>query len=352
MTRLEFVRHRVAFTGLPFGIVQSAAAHADAGRWYAGFLACARQMRVVAVAAEQEGRPVTAMEAWRWAAAAYHVSTFGLQFDPETIRRSHVGHCRRLAALAYQRALRLDTAVASPVVIPCAGGNLHGYLRLPLGSIGGVVVMVNGLDSLCEVELHAFGDSFLARSQAVLALDLPADLDGRPRAPRFRAELLATEIVTWIGRHDALVDVPLGAFGVSFGGHIAARLLAGDRRFVGAVAVSAPAYLSFEVLPPRLRTMFALAFALDHEQAAAALAADITIDEAPRPNGRLLLLHMQRDELFGDTHLAALQRWGGPQVSRWTFDAEHVGTSQMHRWLPAATDWLAAVLAGKEIAAC
>ncbi|MFY9823968.1 MAG: hypothetical protein WAM82_21500, partial [Thermoanaerobaculia bacterium] len=73
-------------------------------------------------------------------------------------------------------------------------------------------------------------------------------------------------------------------------------------------------------------------------------AAEVRLDGLPAPAGRLLVLHMERDELFGPQHCAAIAEWGGGRVEVRRDVAEHVGTSRIHCWLPEVCDWFAAEL--------
>jgi hypothetical protein len=208
------------------------------------------------------------------------------------------------------------------------------------------VALFNGLDSISEVEMHAFGDRMLGRGFAVLALDLPAGLSSRPRAPLLAVETVAPGLAD---RLEAETGVPLAAFGVSFGGQLAARALAGDRRFRAAVAVSTGAWLDPRHLAvPRIRAMVRFAFALDGDAGLGPLVEASRITALPPPAGRLLVLHMGGDTLFGPEHSRAVARWGGGGSEMWRLEAEHVGTSRIHVWLPEVCDWLdqAATAAG------
>lgn len=388
MNRREFLGHRAAFCGLPFGELTAALARIDAGmRWEVAFLAAARKLRRLAAAWQAGARRRSAVDGWLWAAAAYQVASFGLHFAPEAARwqpgGGRLARLRRLAEICYLRALDLDSGLGRAVAIPAAGGGtLRGYWRLPPGGANGAdgaVVLLNGLDSICEVELHRFGDAFLRRGLAVLALRLPeaaaptgdgfggdAGAGGARRAGGrggrgggsgacnaagaglgYRAELAAPSIASWIDSRPGLAGRGLGCFGVSFGGHLALRLLAAEPRFAAGVAVSAPAWLDAgPACAARIRRMLALTFGLPEGAGLERYAAAANLDRLPAPEGRLLALAMERDELFGADHLAAIGRWVGRdrfEVRTWA--AEHVGTSRIHHWLPDACDWLHGVLA-------
>lgn len=354
METLEFLMHRVAFMGIPFGEVHSVTGRTQSGAsWGESYLAMAQDMRTLAKDAEGAKRSVSAAQAWRWAACAYHAASFDLHLHPDNYSNfDDILRLRTMAREAYLRAVRNDPAFSYPVEIPVRDGYISGYLRFPLTEAKPtpVVVLLNGLDSLCEVEMHSFGDWLLERDLAVLALDLPSSFSTCPRLPRFAVEDVATTIAEWIKHLPRCDGSLIGAFGVSFGGHLVARLLSGDQRFRCGVAISPPAWMgASELRLQRVRLMFACAFNLREEQEIDDLAALINIEHLPAPAGRLLIFQMEQDQLFGREHVAALRAWGGDLAEvRQITNAEHVGTSRIHCWLPEACDWLSQRLTLKE----
>jgi dienelactone hydrolase len=343
MNTIDFLRHRVTFSGLPFGELESALHRTREGaRWERAFRDAAHTLRRLAVAREEVGRGLSAAQAWLWTASAYQAATLGMHLDPEqTGWPQRIRRLRHLAKSSYTQALAHDGTLGRPVCIPVGAEKICGYLRSPQPEARGVVVLVNGLDSICEVELHRFGEPFLARGFATLALELP-DTTGRGmKSLGFQAEHAASAIADWVESRGARGS--LAVFGVSFGGHVAARLLAGDRRFRAAVAVSPVARLeAYQLGLCRIRRMLSLVFGIEDGPRLDAFATGIRLDALPSPHGRLLVLHMEEDELFGPHHPAALAEWAGSRAEVWRLEAEHVGTSRIHCWLPEVCDWLAA----------
>lgn len=343
MDTLEFVAHRVSFAGLPGGELRGILRAVRSGEpWPDACLRSARKLRGLALNLQRADWPGAAAGLWQRAACAYHAASFGLHFEPEKYGRlGRILRLRQLARLAHRRALRADAALGRQVAIPLGGAAIGGYMRAPLRAGSPVVVLLNGLDSICEVEMHAFSTWLVRRGLAVLALDLPAAYLSRPRSPRFAAEEVATRVADWVGAQPHFAGSPLGAFGVSFGGHLVARLMAGDARFRAGVSVSPPAWLGArELRSKRMRVMFACCFDLHSERGIEETAGRIRLDSIPPAAGRLLLFRMTRDQLFGREHADAFRDWGRGRVEVRHLDAEHVGTSQARRWLPAACGWL------------
>jgi len=300
--------------------------------------------------AELAGDMEWAAEAWRWTACAYHAASLGFHFGTNGHNdRREIVRMRRMAHAAYLRAVRSDPCLARPVWIRCGESFIGGYLRLARKRRSAAVVLFNGLDSICEVEMHAFGDWLLTRGLSVLSLDLPSGLFVTPRQPHLAVEALAPSIADWIATQPTLKPHSIGAFGVSFGGHLVARVLSGDPRFRAGVAVSPAAWMTTkELAHGRVRLMFSIAFDLHSEVEVQALAEKIQISRVGPPRGRLLFYNMEHDELFGAEHKEAYIAWAGPTIDVRSYSAEHVGTSCVHSWMPEACAWLNHELAQKE----
>jgi pimeloyl-ACP methyl ester carboxylesterase len=343
MKTIEFLQYRASFAGIPFGELQTVMSRVQTGGdWMQSCCEIARRLRKVAEQSELAGRRISAAQTWRWAASTYHIASFGFHIEPGKFSLKKIIKLRRLARLAYLRAIQNEPQKVCSVSIACGdgGASINGYLRRPAATGAPLIVLLNGLDSMCEVELHTFGTWLLERNLAVLAVDLPSSFSAKPRNPRFDMENLATSIADW-AESQSFEAGKMGAFGVSFGGHLAARLLAGDSRFRSGVAVSPSAWISHrELQVERLRGMFAWSFALQTLNEINDLSSLIRLEGLPKPAGNLLVLQMEKDELFGQEHTRAFQNWGEEKVSIRRRQAEHVGTSQIHYWLPEVCDWL------------
>lgn len=347
MDPLESLICRMSFSGVPLGEIHRIVRSTEEGvSWLRACLASARGMRRLALRNEAERRRGAACDAWRWAAATYQAASFCAHFDPAPATRAQMRRARQLARAAYLRAITLDEDVAEPVAVPFGNHCIHGYYRRARQhGLAPVIVLLNGLDSVCEVEMHAFGAWLLSRGFAVLALDLPADAASPSREPLLQVERAAAAIASFTDGLDGVRPGVRGAFGVSFGGHLAARLLTVPGAFRCGVAVSPPAWIGRDELPPRVESMLAWAFDTSTDAELDALAADANLQSLPKPDGRLLLFHMERDRLFDEQHARAFVAWGGRSVTLRRVDAEHVGTSAYHQWLPFACDWLRSELA-------
>lgn len=346
MQLLDFIQTRLAFAGFPYGELRQACAEAAShGHWQRVFLARARSWRKLAVRAQSGGNLVSAAQFWRWAACAYHAASFSFHLEtPARGWQVRISRFRTAARWCYVNSLGLASQDIVPVVLNSNSISVRAYLRKPQMGFRGAVVLVNGLDSISEVELHMFGSWMVERGLAVLAVDLPAGLrrnGGTNGSIHKEVDAAGNAAAEWLTTHLGVQRI--GAFGVSFGGNIVARLLAGGRYTAG-VAVSPPAFLGGKELSlERLRRMLGWSFAVNDVQVEKT-AASFSLSTLAAPAGKILLCEMDSDELFGREHSKSFQAWGGERVQTVHFPGEHVGTSTFHLWLPTACDWLKTAL--------
>ena len=340
---LEFLSYRLAFCGLPFAEVQDVLRTArNGGDWGRACRSVATKCEELARQAESAKRTTSAAQAWRWAASAYHAATFAFHFDGGAMNPEDVLELRRAAREMYLRSIPADHLVET-VRVECGGLNVAGYWRTPKTTARGAVALFNGLDSISEVELHSFSDWLLARGLATLALDLPACMSNEPRRPCFEVEQLAPHISEWVASRTSGANTGVAAFGVSFGGHLVARALSNGGRFVCGLAVSPCAWVdTTQLASHRFRMMLAFGLGWPVSNGGNKSDSSVQLEGLPRPKSPLMVYHMDHDAVFGREHMESIVRWGGERVQVKNWEAEHVGTSRIHEWLPEACDWLAA----------
>jgi dipeptidyl aminopeptidase/acylaminoacyl peptidase len=169
------------------------------------------------------------------AAMMYHFGKFMFFHRPAEHRAAH----DRTVEL-YARALPYFDPPGERLEIPYEGGRtIPGILRKPAHTVRPpVVILIPGLDSVKE-ELHAYGDDFLSRGMAVLAMDGPGQGELEFDLPmRFDYEVPLGRVLDYLaGRRD--IDAErVGAMGVSFGGYYALRASAHDARLRAVIALA------------------------------------------------------------------------------------------------------------------
>src|SRR5436305_10360914 len=137
--------------------------------WSREWSACAAVHEQLGLQAEAQRYYTSAGFHYFQAAITYHFGKFVFVQNPTALREAH-----EHVVQTYQRALPYFDFPGERVAIPYEqGGTMYGILRKPWHSPKPpVVILVPGLDSVKE-ELHNYGDDFLRRGLAVLAIDGP-----------------------------------------------------------------------------------------------------------------------------------------------------------------------------------
>jgi alpha-beta hydrolase superfamily lysophospholipase len=171
------------------------------------------------------------------AAFCYHAAHWLAYEDPRAIRTM-----RSAAVALFGRSAPVLLPDLTPVVVHWRARALPGYLRLPTAATAPLplVVLLNGVTTSKE-ELCLWADAFLARGQAVLALDQPgtgeaAEL-GRPSVDHVD---LSDALVAFAELRPELDERRIALVGISLGGAQAVLAAAQDRRIAATVAVTPP----------------------------------------------------------------------------------------------------------------
>jgi len=197
------------------------------------FAVQARKREARARACEEAGREVAAREGYLVASLLWSTACWPIFEDNETLRHyeERVNHCyAKFMAYAPHPIERVD--------IPLGRKMMPAYLHLPRQPAKGerfpCVLIIGGMDSSKENMVSMYGDRFLERGFAALALDGPGQAEAITRGIFFTpgnfgdAALAAHE---WLSRHPAIDMNQLVVRGTSFGsyfGTVAAAAL-GDR---------------------------------------------------------------------------------------------------------------------------
>src|SRR5438132_5333983 len=177
--------------------------------------------------AEAEGHYVSAAQHYFQAAISYHFGNYLFVRKPHELRAAH-----ELNVQYYRLALPYFDFPGEHVAIPYEGGaSMYGILRKPWHtSKPPVVILVPGLDSVKE-ELHIYGDDFLRRGMAVLAIDGPGQGEMEFEFPlRFDYEVPIKYAIDYLESRPDVDARRVGLMGVSFGGQFVVRAAAFEQR--------------------------------------------------------------------------------------------------------------------------
>lgn len=219
--------------------------------------------------AEAKGRRSTAVEAGRYAVAAFNFAQMAHNSDTPAKRR---GYQRFLRAVDHL--VTLSQGRIEPVAVPYLGGHLTGWLQLPsIGEPAGTVIVWGGLSGWGTTYLP-IADALVSRRLACLLVEGPGQ--GRPR---LQDGIYATgetldgfsSFIDYI-LADPRLNAAIGIQGNSFGGLFAAHLAATDPRIAACVINGAPAAPQVPEFRGAREQILALLGTADPDHAAAQLA--------------------------------------------------------------------------------
>jgi dienelactone hydrolase len=324
------------------------------------FEAVARRRQARAEAAEQNGDLVTARENYfmasiHWGAAQWPLDTNNEQNQTYNGRKREC--YTKYAALADHR--------VEAAWIPLPGGQrLPAWLHLPPGYRGGrlpVVVSLPGMDSFKEIGVAMYGDRWLSRGLAVLALDGPGQYESPVLGIYFSMPAwIATgpAVVSWLMARPEIDPDRIGVSGNSFGSFFGTIAAAHEPR-IRAVSVSAvchePGFHTiFEEASPTFKMRFMYMSGITDEAEFDELREGMTWEgHAERIRAPYLCVAGELDELSPLPHTERLmQSLQGPKRLVLYQDSRHsvgnVPATNLGPFPPVLmADWMAATLGGK-----
>jgi len=195
------------------------------------FAAVARRREAKAKAAQEADRPVTArdnyfMAAIHWAAAQW-------PYDRNDETNIALNGKKRDCYAAY--AALADHRVEA-VWIPFRDKAIPAWFHLPPGYQGGripVVISIPGMDSFKEAMVALYGDRWLSRGIAVLAIDGPGQYEAPMLGLYFTVDAWAAAgpvLADWLGGRPEVDAGRIGVTGTSFGSFFGTILTAHEPR--------------------------------------------------------------------------------------------------------------------------
>jgi dienelactone hydrolase len=326
------------------------------------FQDAARRREARAKAAEEASQNITARE--NYFIAAVHWGAAQWPFDENNAQNLA---CNARKRDCYGRYARLADHHVEPVWIPFKGEALPAWFHLPPGYSGGrlpVVVTIPGMDSFKELAVAMYGDRWLNRGIAVLALDGPGQYESpvlgiHVSVPSWIAA--GPAVVEWLVARPEVDPQRIGVAGNSFGSLFSTLMVAHEPRFK-ACAVSAPClepgcHTIFEEASPTFKQRFMYMANFSDEAAFDTFRADLSWrGHAERIRAPYLCVTGESDELcpltFTEAMFAAMT---APRQLVIYQDSRHgIGNVPSATLGPSVStlvaDWMAARLAGEPLA--
>jgi dienelactone hydrolase len=203
------------------------------------FAAVARRREAKANAAAAADRKVTARDNFFMAAVHWGAAQWPYDENDET----NIAYNNKKRE-CYAKYAALSDHHVEAVWVPFAGKAIPAWLHLPPNHASGrvpVVIAVPGMDSYKEIQVALYGDRFLNRGMAVLAIDGPGQYEAPMIGLNFSMEnWIATgpAIVDWIAARPELDATRIGVSGTSFGTLFGTVLTAHEPRIKACAVMS------------------------------------------------------------------------------------------------------------------
>lgn len=298
----------------------------------------AETWEMMADAASQAGRLQSSLEQWRHATDYYHYAQLRV---PESLLKDKL---RSSSRRCYKKLLPLLDPSPIRCEIPFQSVLLPGYLRVAYPGAP-CVILIGGLDSSKEVELHYFAEMFLKRSCSVFYFDGPGQgelLGHVPIAGCFGAAV--TSAIRFLTSDERVGAAPIGCFGVSFGGYLACRAAASNPRIEACISIGG--FFDARILkrlPPIASAAVRKAFGFSVHDDMSEVAQHITLEPLRgQMKCPLLIVHGTEDHLVDMAQIEAMKDWASGSVETMVLEgSEHVCSDRFHDCLPVMGDWMA-----------
>jgi dipeptidyl aminopeptidase/acylaminoacyl peptidase len=317
---IEWDQARIASKSRPLGAELEAEMRAVARRirkfddFHREFAAQARKREERARQFETAGRTIAAREAFLAASLLYSTACWPIDEDTAVLRgyEARVNDC-------FGRFIKYAPYPIERAEIPFGRGALPAYLHLPRPPANGerfpCVLCIGGMDSSKENMVAVYGDRFLERGFAVLALDGPGQAEAITRGIFFTESNFgdaAEASYVWLGRHQAIDLDRLVVRGTSFGsyfGTVAAAALGERIRGFGATGVCQEPGCNtiFNMASPTFKARFMLMSGYDDEAAFDRFCERIDLRPfAPRIKAPYMVIAGENDQLSPIGHTEEL----------------------------------------------
>ncbi|MEQ8349141.1 MAG: alpha/beta fold hydrolase [Sneathiellaceae bacterium] len=213
-------------------------ADGDIDSWSAAWRATAERVQAGAAESRGRGHRVSARDGYL-RATEYHRQAIWFRRDD----LDNADLQRGLADLrdCFGAAAALADAPAEQVEIPFEGGSLPGWLHRPddSGAARPVLLVPGGYDSFAEEMYGMLGRGGVRRGYAVLTFDAPGQgtaLIARRLYMRPDFETVVAPVIDWLAAQPGIDPARIVLCGFSFGGYLAPRAAASERRLAALVA--------------------------------------------------------------------------------------------------------------------
>ncbi len=287
--------------------------------------------------AHKAGYLETPRQHWLRAAAYYHYAQ--LRLENSLLKEGLRFACRR----CYEK----FTALANPAIVRCEipfqSMSLPGYLRVRNPGAP-CVILIGGLDSAKEVELHHFAEIFLNRCCSVFYFDGPGQGElYRQSSMTCGFEKAVSNVIGFLSSDPRVRPSRIGCFGVSFGGYLACLSSAANQRISACISIGG--FFDHGILaklPPVAAATVRNSFGLPSDADVEELFPYVTLEpQRGKMKAPLLIVHGTADHLVDSAQIEAMKAWAeGPVETIVLEGSEHVCSDRFNECLPQMGDWM------------
>jgi dienelactone hydrolase len=317
---VEWDQGRIASKSKPGGETAQADFRAAARRMkkfddiHREFAAMARKREAKARAFEEQGRSITAAESYIAAALLWASACWPIFEASETLHQyeERMNDC-------YAKFIKHAPHPIEHVEVPFLGRSLPAYLHFPRPLEPGeripCVISIGGMDGSKENMVSIYGDRFLSRGVAVLAIDGPGQAEAASRGIFFTPTNFGDAGLAIYDFLSKRTDIDVGKLGIrssSFGsyfGTVAAAAL-GDKikgYAVAGVCHEPGAYTIFNMASPTFKARFMFMSGFSDEAAFDEFCKGIDLRPvAPRIHCAYMVIAGENDQLSPISHTEEL----------------------------------------------
>jgi alpha-beta hydrolase superfamily lysophospholipase len=292
------------------------------------------------------GNTYTARSLFHEAAGCFHIGQHIYFIDLEQKEKAQEN-----ARQSYKRAIELYDEEKRPIrlEIPFRGTVILGYLRLAVQPNRPLVIHINGLDNIKEVENHYMGNLLVEAGFNFFSFDGPGQGEMRKNMKMIPDyENVVSAIIDWFEQNNKYnINLErIGTSGWSFGGYLAPRAAAFDKRISCAIGNGGVGYITTE-MAKKVSPIWArdLLYVTGFKSIAEAKAAwsEIDIKKAPPLDRPLLIIHGGKDIVVPSPKEQAdyIMNWAtGEKELKWYPGGEHCCANYFDEVIPYSIDWL------------
>jgi dipeptidyl aminopeptidase/acylaminoacyl peptidase len=303
-------------------------------------------LQELAEKALSNGNSFTARTFFHEAAGCFHIGQHIYFIDLEQKEAAQAN-----ARQSFRRAIELYDEEKRPVrlEIPFRGTVIPGYLRLAGQPNRPLIIHISGLDNIKEVENHYLGSLMVEAGLNYFSFDGPGQGEMRKNMKMIPDyENAVSTIIDWFEQNNKYsVNLKrIGTSGLSFGGYLAPRAAAFDKRISCAVGNGGVGYITTKmankVNPVWERDLLYVTGFKDVAEAKAAWG-EIDIKKAPPLDRPLLIIHGGKDMVVPNSkeQVDYIMNWAiGEKELKWYPNGEHCCANYFDEVFPYTIDWL------------